>query len=109
MRDCIELCSSPCAEDCAQVGSPDYYDRAKKECRIFIDQLRRQFGPEPDGARLFVKSNSHDFGTYHEVACRFNTDLPESADYAFRLDNELPERWDEQALAELATIQGVPS
>lgn len=100
-RDRIELAPTPVAEDCAQVGSPDYHERARKECRAFIEQLRRQFGPEPEGARLLMTSHPHDFGAYHEVSCSFDDGFAEAADYAFKLDHELPEYWDDEARAAL--------
>jgi len=67
MRDSLSIGSSPANEDCAQVGSDDYNKRARAETRAFVHQLRRVFGTEPEGARLKVKPNQHDFGTYLEV------------------------------------------
>jgi hypothetical protein len=55
MRDYIDCGSAPCSEDCAQVGNSDYGLRAKKECRLYLEQLRRHFGEEPEGAQLAVK------------------------------------------------------
>jgi hypothetical protein len=97
MRDFISLSPTPVCEDCAQVGSADYHERARKECSAFVAQLRRQLGPEPRGARLDVKAFPHDFGTYYMVVCYFDTDLPASEDYAFKLDAEAPEEWDTEA------------
>ena len=103
MRDYIAIGSSPVDEDCAQVGSTeyDYYERAKRECTAFIHQLRRQFGEEPPSARLSVKSFSHDFGTYYEVVCYYDDEDEESMDYAFKLEAETPNEWDEKAKLEL--------
>ena len=101
MMDTLELTSAPVCENCAQLGSNDYYQRAQKECRAFINQLRRQFGKEPVGARLYVKANPHDFGTYYEVACKFDSDYYEAVDYAFDLEAHLPEELDEEAKQEL--------
>lgn len=93
MKDYLEIGPSPVNEDCVQLGSENYRERAIAECRRFINQLRAQFGPEPDGARLYVKSNSHDFGTYFEVACEFDTEKPDSQEYAYRLEAEAWENW----------------
>jgi hypothetical protein len=102
MKDFIDVGSSPHGEDCAQVGSDDYHDRARRECRAYIAQLRRVFGDEPEGARLSVKSNPHDFGTYLSVICYYDDQIPAAADYAFRCESESPEHWDTQARQELA-------
>jgi hypothetical protein len=101
MKEVLELCCSPVYEDCAQVGSEDYYVQVKKECRALINQLRRQFGNEPPGCILFIKSNSHDFGTYHEVAAKFDDNNEEAIEYAYKIESNLPLRWDEEAKKEL--------
>ena len=103
--DYLEIGPSPALEECAQVGSDDYANRTRKECRAFINQLRRTFGLEPAGAKLFIKANPHDFGTYYEVACRFEDEA--SQEYAIKLENEMPERWDAEAKTEL--MEGVMS
>lgn len=101
MRDYIDIGSSPPDEDCVQVGTADYAARARAECRAYIALLRRTVGPEPDGARLAVHANPHDFGTYLSVACHFDADDPESVQYAYRCESEGPQAWDDQARREL--------
>ncbi len=93
MRDYISIGSTPCEEDCARVGSPDYHERSRDECRRFIELIRQKLGQEPDGARLAVKSFPHDFGTYHEVVCHYDDAYPESQRYAFRCESEAPTTW----------------
>ena len=102
MRDEISIGSTPASEDCAQVGSEGYYPQARRECRAFIGQLQRQFGPPPEGARLAVKSNAHDFGTYLDVVVRFDDDNPEAVEYAYRCEEHASDVWDAEAKAELA-------
>ena len=104
-RDYLVIGSVPAAEDCAQVGTPNYKSQAIKECRAFIEQLRRQFGPEPVGARLERKEFPHDFGSYDEVVVWYDEDNQEAIDYAFKLEAEMPEKWDSQAMLQLF---GVP-
>ena len=102
MRAQLDLGASPPYESCAQVGSNDYVEQARRECRAYINQLRRAFGPEPLGAQLSVRSNPHDFGTYYSVVCYFDEEHPESIDYAYRCEgSESPREWDELARAEL--------
>jgi hypothetical protein len=72
------------------------------ECRAFIEQLRRQFGQEPEGAQLSVKSNPHDFGPYYEVVCYYDVGNTKAADYAWNLEANMPDKWDSWALDYLA-------
>jgi len=95
MRDFITIGSAPCDEDCAQVGSPNYRKRALAECLRFIQLIRDTLGSEPEGAELRIKSFDHDFGTYVEVVCWFDTEKQESVDYAFRCESDAPATWEE--------------
>lgn len=102
MRETLELCCTPVSENCQQVGTAGYdHQKARQECEAFRRQLRRQFGEEPEGASLVIKSNPHDFGTYLEVAVKFDSDNEEAAEYAYKLEEELPEKWDDIAKNEL--------
>jgi len=94
--------SSPYDEPCAQLGREGYHEQARQECRALIGQLRRMFGPEPDGARLYLNRNQHDFGVYLTVECAYAADVEKAAGYAFMLEAKLPARWDAQALRELS-------
>jgi hypothetical protein len=93
MSDYITLGPTPSDEPCAQVGEDLYAQKARTECRRFIKVLREAFGPEPSGAYLTTKAFEHDFGTYYEVICVFNSNVPESIDYAMRLEDEAPTTW----------------
>ncbi len=98
-RDYVDIGSSPSDEDCAQVGSPDYYTRAKAECARFIELIRKTLGEVPPGAHLAVKSNPHDFGTYYEVVCYYQDDDEEARKYAYRCESDAPAKWDTPPLA----------
>jgi len=98
MRDYINIGPSPCDEGCVQVGANNYQSESTRECARFILQLRRVFGPEPKGALLEIKSFDHDFGAYREVVCWYDDTLPESGEYAFNIEANTPENWDEEAL-----------
>ena len=100
MRDYLTLGPTPTGEDCEQVPYENPA-KAKKECRVFKEQLIRQFGEPPFGADLVVKSFPHDFGSYHEVVAYFDDQIPESVEYAFKLEGQTPEEWDEQAKNDL--------
>lgn len=107
MNEWLDIGSSPPDEDCAQVGSADYSARARRECRAYINQLRRVFGPEPAGAQLGVRSNPHDFGNYLSVVCYYDPQIKQTVDYAFRCESNGPEEWDAEARRELAHTKGV--
>src|SRR5581483_6335620 len=98
MSDFVDLGgTTPPMEACAQVGSReyDYSDRARKEARAYINQLRRMFGAEPDGVRLSIKSHPHDFGTYLTVVCYFDSNDKTGSHYAARCESG-PDEWDEE-------------
>ena len=107
-RDYMNIGPSPATEDCAQFGSEGFHEQSKKECRAFIRQLRRQFGKEPIGASLIIKSFPYE-GTvigevscYREVVCVYHENMPETVDYAFKCESsETWEEWDDTAKAEL--------
>lgn len=100
-RDTYDIGCSPNNEECAQVGSEDYYDRAMKECRAYLNQLQRAYPNPPDGVRLKIVSHPHDFGTYHEVAVVYDDENEKHCDYVFgNLENGC-EYWDDEAKKEL--------
>lgn len=94
----------PVSEDCAQVGSPGYTERARKECRAYINQIRRTFGDPPLGGALKIVSCPHDFGTYYEVVAYFDDRFPDSIRWAFEVEESLPHEWDELAKVELTFL-----
>jgi hypothetical protein len=102
--DMIFLGPVPLSEDCAQVGSPQYFEKSRKECRAYINQLLRVFGEPPMGSALKIKPCPHDFGTYHEVVVYFDERFPDSMEWAFNVEENLPEEWDEEARVELTFL-----
>jgi len=90
--------TAPDEEDCVQVGENNYQERAVIEGLRFIDLIRKKIGPEPKGARLRLKWFPHDFGSYCEVVCTFDTENEETIDYAFRCENNAPATWDDETL-----------
>lgn len=97
----VELGCSPCMEDCAQVGDSDYSERARAECRAYINQIRRENPDLPEGVSLRMKSFPHDFGCYYEVVAAFSDRDEAAAEAGWALEGKTPERWDAEALAEL--------
>lgn len=102
MKNYLEIGVVPADEQCQQVGTPDYdHVKARKECQCYINQLRRQFGNEPEGAGLFIKSSPHDFGNYLEVHCRYYDERPDAVAYAMKCEGEAWTEWDEQSKLDL--------
>ena len=95
----LNLSPTPVAEDCAQVGSDNYHKQSRIETTVFKQQLYRMLEAEFDtvNVRLVTTSNSHDFGTYHEVEVEYDESSESSMNQAFWLENNLPEYWDEEA------------
>lgn len=83
----------PAEEEAVQIGEPDYPQRAKAQCRAFIDAIRKTLGSEPEGATLSVASQPHDFGSYYEVVARFDPKVREAAEYAYRVEAKAPTTW----------------
>ena len=108
MLDYISLSPVPTDEKCAQLGEVNYMKRARKECNIFKRQLIRTLGTPPPGVFIKIKRNNHDFGVYLDLVVEFDENDKEGIDYAFRLENELPERWDEEAKKELSENFEIP-
>lgn len=92
----LSIGPTPCEESCEQLG-PNYDpQKARAECKRFIDLIRKTVGDEPSGARLHIHSNPHDFGTYLEVCVQFNEEDEEACDYASKVDNEAPAKWEDK-------------
>ena len=110
MRDYISIGSAPVLENCAQLGTPGYYERMTVE----IGELRRMMElihPAPDtcpSARYVRKSFQHDFGVYHELCACFDDNDAASISWAFEAERCVPERWYDkarQALSAVLTIE----
>lgn len=104
--DELYLGPTPTDEECAQVGTDDYQDRARKECRAYRNQLLRMFGQPKEGCKFWIKANPHEFGTYYEVVIQFDERSEEAIDFALNVEGNLPYRWDKEAIEELNAVNG---
>jgi len=98
MRDYLAIGSSPNEENCVQTGSENYSARQKKECRLYIEAIRKKLGKEPLGASLELKSFPHDFGSYTEVVCYYDSEIEESIEYAYKCESDSPATWSEVSM-----------
>ena len=101
MFDRIEIGPTPSDESCAQLGSDRYGRVWRAECKAYINQIRRVCGEEPDSAALVITSNPHDFGTYHEIAVKYDIENAEALKYALKVEGASIPEWDDAARAEL--------
>lgn len=90
----LPLGSTPCDEECAQVGDNDYSWKVRIESKRYIEQLKRQF-PDWESKRVNfrIKAFIHDFGSYHEVVVDFDENDSVSVEYAYEIENNLPSTW----------------
>lgn len=98
MRDYMSIGPAPCNEDCVQVGTANYFPRARVECERFIRCIREVLGDEPAGAHLAIKSNPHDFGSYLDVVCYYDDQDEEATRYALKCEAEAPMTWGDKVL-----------
>lgn len=94
MRDYIALGTAPIEEYCASLGESDYYEKVEPEARRYIALLEELFGEPPGNARWGIKSFAHDFGTYYEVVIYFEDESNEETEFAYSVENNLPETWE---------------
>lgn len=90
----LDIGPSPAMEDAVQTTEPDYHRLARIQSKAFIEAIRKVCGPEPEGARLKITSNPHDFTSYLSVAIRFDPEIPEAVEYAMKVERESPETWE---------------
>jgi len=105
--DYLSIGSTPSNETCAQVGTDNYLERAKKECTAYKNQLERHFQNFPDGCWLSIKGFPHDFGTYYEVVAKYDEDDETATKFAYDIENNSPTNWDNEAKKELGIKEAV--
>jgi hypothetical protein len=98
-RDFLTLGSTPWNEDCAGVGEPEYEARSIAECKRYKTLLEGLF-PVPDGVygSFGIKSFPHDFDTYREAVAYYDPDDRQSCEWAFDVENRLPDSWESGAV-----------
>jgi hypothetical protein len=101
MMGFVYLGCVPAMESCADaIKQPD---QSRRECRAYKHQLLRRFPvPKDISAWIVVKGSQHDFGTYYEVAVKYDDTNEAAMSFAYGVEAQLPQYWDEQAVQELA-------
>lgn len=108
MKSHIEIGgTTPADEECASVGDEGYAFRARREAKVFINQIIRQFGEKlqkliDDGRiELVIHSNRHDFGSYYDVIAKFEENDEIATNYAYEIESDVATEWDDISRAEL--------
>ena len=98
MREWLTLGPAPYEEDCVQVNSNgEYLPAMSQEVRKFVQFLDERFLNIPENAYFGVKRESHDFGTYMEAAIFWDTEDPESEQFAFFVESHIPATWNDDS------------
>ena len=101
MLDYIYLSqTTPCDEPCAQVGTNDYLHNARIEIRVYIDQLKRAFGNNPEGSFFKVVRCPHDFGTYLDIRFYYDDEDQLHIKYMMAIESGC-HKWDDYSKKEL--------
>lgn len=100
-REAIGLGSTPHNEPCVQVSIDYNTDAARKEYRVYRDQLIRMHGDPPNGIHYHIKNNCHDFGSYYELEIIFDVENEAHWKYAIKIESESPSHWDDVAKKQL--------
>ena len=106
MTEEFDLGPCPAEEDAIQIGHFDYPRDARKQCNAYIEAIRKVCGPEPEGARLRITTNLHDYGTYFSVAVRFDPDDRSAVDYALKVEGKAPTTWEEAGVPDPLLSKG---
>ncbi len=103
MMSYVYLGCVPAMESCANaIKQPD---QSRRECRAYKHQLLRLFPiPKDMPAKIVVKGSQHDYGIYYEVAARYDDTNADAMHFAYGVEAQLPQTWDEQAVRELALV-----
>lgn len=106
MNDELSLGPVPTDEECIPAGTDPVKER--EECQRFITRIKEHCGEPPTGARLKVKSNPHDFGSYLDVVVVFSDQIDEAVEYAFWAESHTPRTWSSEETKEVFTPKSKP-
>lgn len=94
MREYLTLGPTPVDEKCAQMGRDDFWEESEKECKRYIELLKKKFGKTmPYGCSFRTKSFDHDFGMYREVCVFYDDEDNVGLAFALHVEGNLPQKW----------------
>lgn len=101
MKEYLEFDTAPTDEECVQTGiTEDYLRMQAIEFSVLKKQLLRTFG-ECRCVEIKKKMNCHDFGAYYSMHITFYVSDEEATNYVYNIEENFPEKWDEESLREL--------
>lgn len=81
MSHIIDLGGAPANEDCAQLGqTPDFETLNTLEVMTYKLAIIARHGMPPEGCKLVVHNNRHDFGCYRTLALRVEDEDSEAVE-----------------------------
>ena len=103
----------PAAEPFPELGQPGGAFANWGKCRAFIGQLKRLFGPPPQGCELFIRQHGETDRPFYNVHLRYRGATPgrrdAATDYVVRLQEQCPRQWDAAAAEELGLAATHPA
>lgn len=93
MRDYLTIGSTPPDEECAQVGSEGYRERAIAEINRYRELILKTCGEPPAGTELKAMTFPHDFGEYVELVVEYDDADPKGLEYALHVESHGPSNW----------------
>lgn len=106
--DKMQIGSTPWGEDCTQTTDPDYQAKGQKECREYMQQLKRHYTASHDEKELpcmlVIVGNPHDYGTYYTVDAMWDPTNEAAEAAAYWLESNSPELWDEVARQNMGLV-----
>ena len=77
----IDIGGAPAEEECAQLGQTNDFEAANlAEVTAYKLAIIARHGLPPEGCKLIVHNNRHDFGLYRTLALRVEDDESEAVD-----------------------------
>lgn len=81
MYNIIDIGGAPANEECAQLGQTIDFEAANlAEVTAYKLAIIARYGMPPDGCKLIVHNNRHDFGVYRTLALRVEDQESEAVD-----------------------------
>ena len=97
--DYLDLGVCPSDETPVQAPYGSRSELAYEEAKRYKTMLEEKF-PAPEGViqRFSVKSNPYDYFHYYSVVLRFEDNHPESIEYAYFVEENLPYTWEDKEI-----------
>jgi hypothetical protein len=104
MKDYLYLGTTPSDEQCPQVGKDDG-SLIAEICNIYRKQLQTLATELNFEVAIVVRSCNHDFGTYYEVAAKYDSNNERHMNEAFELDGKVPQYWNDESKAAIELLR----